>query len=218
MVRRVAYLNNHNSAASFVASACLANGVEFYMPSRCNEPGSLRNKDARRIRTVSLDPLTIDELDRQDLYSNRTRLSRRYIQALSENFNLVILAGAVRTKPLLQIAKKVQTQVVVLEWGDIGGLVFHTEFKQFERRSNIEIAVAYEEFSADKRHLPLGLNPAVSSTVPIPKFNMCPTAAIVVSRLGETYSSNRLLNVLQSSGSKDYRNDFRKGSWRHPAL
>jgi hypothetical protein len=78
--------------------------------------------------------------------------------------------------------------IVILEWGDIGGVTFHREYESVvANRSNVQYAVAQRALSPDHMHLPLGLAEDVSTlgNLIVPTWER-PTFGLIASRLSDT--------------------------------
>ena len=184
---RVAYLNNHNSAASFVASVCLDAGIEFYMPLICFESGSLRHGEAKAIRSISLAPEQELALDEIDLYDESSDLTDEYINLCSRCFDLIIIPGAARHRKLVSIANRAITKVLIYEWGDISGISLHQEYNVALNRPNVSLAVQFRSQHPTAVCLPLGFKKAIYGCKRQAKHDS-PSAAIVLSRLHSNYS------------------------------
>jgi hypothetical protein len=184
---KIAYLNNHNSAASFVASVCFDAGIEFYMPLICPEKGSLRHGDARSLRTISLAPRQELALDEIDLYDENSDLTDEYINILGRCFDLIIIPGATRHRKLVSIANRANTKVLIYEWGDVSGVSLHQEYNVALNRPNVSLAVQFRSQHPTAACLPLGFNEAIYGCKRQAKHDS-PSAAIVLSRLHSNYS------------------------------
>jgi hypothetical protein len=184
---RIAYLNNHNSAANFVASVCFDAGIEFYMPLICLENGSLRHGEAKCIRSISLAPEQELALDKIDLHDERSDLTDEYINLLSRCFDLIIIPGATRHRKLVSIANRANTKVLIYEWGDISGISLHQEYNVALNRPNVSLAVQFRSQHPTAVCLPLGFNEAIYDCKRQAKHDS-PSAAIVLSRLHSNYS------------------------------
>ena len=184
---RVAHLNNHNSAANFVASVCFDAGIEFYMPLICFENGALRHGDAKSLRSISLAPEQELALDEINLYEENGDLTDEYINLLSRCFDLIIIPGATRNRKLVSIANRANTKVLIYEWGDISGISLHQEYNEALNRPNVSLAVQFRSQHPTAVCLPLGFNEAIYDCIRQAKHDS-PSAAIVLSRLHSNYS------------------------------
>jgi hypothetical protein len=183
---RIAFLNNHNSAAAFLASVCFDAGIEFYMPLICPEKGSLRHGDAKSLRSISIAPEHELALDEINLYEENSDLTTEYINLLSRCFDLIIIPGATRHRKLVSIASRADTKVLIYEWGDLLGISLHQEYKEALKRPNVSLAVQFRDQHPTAVCLPLGFNEAIYGCKRQAKHDT-PSAAIVLSRLHASY-------------------------------
>ena len=155
---RVAYLNNHNTAAPFVVATMTKAGATTYIPTKCPEVGPVKGQAAVDLRTCQISEEDAAVLDGVDLYAKDLGVGPEYLDCLNRNFDVVVFPGSVRTENYLYIAEHATMPIVILEWGDIGGVVFHREYESVvAKRSNVQYAVAQRALSADHMQLPLGL-------------------------------------------------------------
>ncbi|HVY61641.1 MAG TPA: hypothetical protein VHF22_08310, partial [Planctomycetota bacterium] len=180
-----------------------------YLPVRCAEVGAVAGETARALRTLRLSPDVEALLDEIDIYGAELTVTAHHVEAFSASFEVVIIPGAIRTPNLIFLAEALTTRVVILEWGDVGGVVFHSEYAVAAKRPTVRIAVAYRDFCRDSLHLPLGLPelPAIDPTATDGKANL-PTCVAVASRLTRgagCYSREHLRAALDGVRARDAR-------------
>ena len=205
-MKSVAYLNNHTTAAAWALRVFSELRVATYIPLLCAEVGALSGSAARQARTSRLRPRDEELLDSMDVYSPELTIDDRYTAALDRNFCAVIFPGAVRTPNLQFIAERCRVPIVIYEWGDVGGVIFHEEYVDVaRRRDNIKVAVAYEAFSSQHVHLPLGLpRDLLRSDFEIQEYER-PTYALVASRLyhPQSYTYDQVSGFLEGVDGRD---------------
>ena len=146
---RIAYLNNHATACRFIVKEAARYGCNVYIPVIAHEQGALASNEARAVRTLDL-----ESLDDLDIYSDLFP-AQRHMDAL-EQCHLIIVPGAVRSGCLLFLAQKLATNVLILEWGDVGNTRVHFEYNIALSRRNCLRAVCYSSLDPYAFHLPLG--------------------------------------------------------------
>jgi hypothetical protein len=206
-VKNIAYLNNHNTAAAWVIRLFTQLGAGVYIPAICAEVGSLSGTEAKSARTAILDPQTEALLDEIDVYAGELTVTSRHVQALDRTFEAVVFPGAVRTPNLLFLAEHCRIPVIVYEWGDVGNIVFHSEYASvIAARSNVQVAVAYEAFSDTALHLPLGLPKDLFAEDYERILFDRPTFALVASRIysQSSYTRDNVLDFVRDVDGSDY--------------
>lgn len=150
---RLAWLNNHNTATEFIAKTCSNYGAEVYIPLLCPEKGAAAFDVAKNLRTIN----NLHELDSLNVYRDDSPgLSARQILELN-SFDYVIIPGAVRTKPLFEVASLCSAKILIYEWGDVGNVKLHRDWDRFLIRPNVRLAVTNKTLSDHAIYLPLGL-------------------------------------------------------------
>jgi hypothetical protein len=198
-MKRVAYLNNHNTAAPFVVETMAALGAETYLPLVCPERGALSGPAAAQLRTARLEPKEQTLLDVVDWYNEALTVDVRVLACLDSLFDVVIIPAAVRTPNLRVTAHLLSTRVIVFEWGDIMGITTHAEYDAAVARANVRRAVAYQRLGADLLHLPLGLPRGIAAALArSDAVRQSDTVIIAVSRLWARYSRTQLLELLEA--------------------
>jgi len=199
-MRRVAYLNNHNTAARFVVEMCTKSNLECYIPLKCPEKGSVREDDARALRTCKLPPDVENALDQISVYVIPKTITESWMSILKNWFDMVIFPPC-GSANLLYLAQHYTGKLVVMEWGGISGVALSSKYSHIYHRPNVLKTVCYQHFDPEAPHLPLGINPKIWSVISHPhsKFSE-PTVLIVISRLYNCFSRNyltKMLNVIE---------------------
>lgn len=196
--KRIAFLNNHNTAAAFVMETCKRNGIEVYIPVKCPERGSLKGAEAAKARKLSIPRYTLEALDSVDLYA-AGEINWEFSRIIDRYFDAVIIPGVMCQGRFPDLVNKLNTKVIILEWGNIGGITLHPFWKAYHNRPNVEIAVSYEDFGPNLQHLPLGLKEVTVKKSLVDKFKE-PTFLTIISRLGYGgYSDKVLIDLLSKA-------------------
>jgi hypothetical protein len=192
---RLAYLNNHTSAAAFFSRLCFGHGWEIYIPLSCPEAGALSGDAAARSRRLSLTPGIVDALDSVDFYG-RSPPSSKVLKILEDCFDAVLIPNATPTRALLSVASRIRTPVVIYDWGEYEDSLRTSDFTSVLHRRNVKRAFQFMwHGSALKVDLPLGLNPRIFEVESCGPSDM-PVAGSIVSRLRSSSFSRTILTTL----------------------
>lgn len=193
-MHRVAYLNNHNTAARFVVEMCTKSNIECYIPLKCFEKGSIRGDGARALRTCEIPSDVENALDQLDIYCPHKTITESWMNILKNWFDMVIFPPC-GTPNLCYLAQHYTGNIVVMEWGGIDGVALSSKYSHIYHRPNVLKTVCYQHFEPEAPHLPLGINPKIRSVTSHSKFSE-PTILIVISRLSGYFSRNYLIKML----------------------
>jgi len=148
---RIAYLNNHSTAARFFVKLFKEFNFEAFISAReCGvEKNAFTGVNVLNTRNLSLSKEKIDILDSVDLTdaSDKQKI-KKFVSILEQDFDAIILSGhpahAINT-PVLEGVKN--RPIIVLEWGDVCGVFRHAQWCKYENNSNVFFGYTFPQFS-----------------------------------------------------------------------